>query len=51
MITTQIQVCYKAKSELEPQETELYRFSVKESADKFLASIVKNPDVQWAKKL
>ncbi len=48
---TQIQITYKPKNPSETHEVELMRFSNPASADKFLASIVKNPDVESAKKL
>jgi len=50
-MTTQIQVTYKPTSPTEQQEVELMRFSNPESAEKFLNSISKNPDVESVKKL
>jgi hypothetical protein len=49
-MTTQIQIKYKPKPN-ESVETELLRFNSPSAADKFLASILKNPDVAQAKKL
>lgn len=49
-MTTKIQVKYKPKPN-ESVETELIRFSNDAAANKFLASILKNPDVADAKKI
>jgi hypothetical protein len=49
-MTTQIQIKYKTKPN-ESEEIELIRFNSPSAADKFLASILKNPDVASAKKL
>lgn len=50
-MTTQIQVKYKPTWPYDEEETELIRFSNDDAANKFLASIVKNPDVAYAKKI
>lgn len=51
MTTTQIQVVYKQRPAEPKQEIELYRFQSAASAEKFLRSIVRNPDVERAIKL
>lgn len=50
-MTTQIQVKYKPTWPYDEEETELLRFKSEEAANKFLASILKNPDVADAKKI
>jgi len=50
-MTTQIQIKYKPTPLCELEETELVSFKNDDSANKFLASIVKNPDVAYAKKI
>lgn len=46
-----IQVVYKQKQGEQEQEHELLKFSNPASAETFLNSILKNPDVETAKKL
>lgn len=50
-MTTQIQIKYKPTWPYDEEEIELVKFQNDASADKFLASIQKNPDVAYAKKL
>jgi len=50
-MATQIQIKYKPTWPYDEEETELVTFSNADSADKFLDSIVKNPDVAYARKL
>ena len=50
-MTTQIQVKYKPSWPYDEEEIELLRFNSPQAADKFLESIIKNPDVASAKRL
>jgi hypothetical protein len=48
---TQIQVLYRKRPEDQNQETEILTFGCPVAAQTFLNSILKNPDVESAKKL